>query len=105
MTVENAKIKPIPFDMVKEQAFSNPDVEQAYKLLKQEEELQELLTEMRVKAGLNSSQVAEKMGVSQPSISRLEKNVAKASFHTLERYAKACGTTLRIQADWASIKP
>lgn len=90
------KIRPVTFQTVKKHALENQDVNRAYILEKREEELQELLAEMRTKAGINSSQVAERMGVSQPSISRLEKNVTKASFSTLERYALACGVNLKV---------
>lgn len=93
------KIKPVAFQAVKASALANPDVNRAYLLEKREEELQELLAEMRAIAGINSTQVAERMGVSQPSISRLEKNVTKASFSTLERYALACGVSLKVMME------
>lgn len=65
----------------------------AYLEEKRAEELQELLLEIREHANLKSTQIAELMGISQPAISRLEKNVIKASISTLERYAAACGTS------------
>ncbi|EGT3611609.1 helix-turn-helix transcriptional regulator [Morganella morganii] len=92
------KIKGISYSDVKAKAFTNPDVLSAYRETQREEALQELLTEMREKAGINSTQVAERMGISQPAVSRLERNVSKASIFTLERYALACGVELKIQA-------
>ncbi|MGJ0638921.1 helix-turn-helix domain-containing protein [Xenorhabdus bovienii] len=90
------RIKGVPYSEVKAKALANPDVLASYLEEQREEELQDLLAEMRSKAGLNSSQIAERMGISQPAVSRLERNVSKASFSTLTRYALACGTTLKI---------
>lgn len=92
------KIKGIPYSEVKKKAFENEAVFKAYIMEKKEEELQELLNSLRDKAGLNSSQVAQRMGITQPAVSRLERNASKASILTLEKYAKACGATLTITA-------
>lgn len=91
------KTKGVSYSAVKAKAFSNPEVLAAYKEAQREEELQDLLAAMRKKAGINSTQVAERMGISQPAVSRLERNISKASVFTLERYAAACGTQLKIQ--------
>lgn len=90
------KVKGVSFAEVKAQALKNPDVLAAYQAEKKEEELQELLADLRRKAGLNSTQVAERMGITQPAVSKLEKNASKASISTLERYAAACGASIKI---------
>ncbi|WP_210532013.1 helix-turn-helix domain-containing protein [Pantoea ananatis] len=90
------KVKAVSFAELKEKAFQNPDVLAAYQIERREEELQGLLAEMKGRAGLNSKQVAERMGISQPAVSKLEKNAIKASLSTLERYAAACGTSIKI---------
>ncbi|EHA9327949.1 helix-turn-helix transcriptional regulator [Salmonella enterica subsp. enterica serovar Sandiego] len=90
------KIKGIPYAEVKAKALQNPDVMAAYLAEKKEEELQELLADLRRKAGINSTQVAERMGITQPAVSKLEKNASKASVTTLERYAAACGASIKI---------
>lgn len=90
------KVKGIPFTEVKAKALQNPDVMAAYLAEKKEEELQALLADMRRRAGINSTQVAERMGITQPAVSKLEKNASKASFSTLERYVAACGATIKI---------
>lgn len=90
------KVKGIPYSEVKAKALQNPDVMAAYLAEKKEEELQELLADMRRKAGINSTQVAERMGITQPAVSKLEKNASKASIITLERYAAACGASIKI---------
>ncbi|MCZ2719977.1 helix-turn-helix transcriptional regulator [Erwinia amylovora] len=90
------KTKGIPYSEVRAKALKNPDVMTAYLLEKKEVELQELLFNLRRQAGLTSTQVAERMGVTQPAVSKLEKNASKASITTLEKYAAACGSTLKI---------
>lgn len=90
------KTKGIPYSEVKARALQNPEVMEAYLLEKKEDELQELLADLRRKAGLNSTQVAERMGITQPAVSKLEKNAIKASVSTLERYAAACGASIKI---------
>ncbi|ELS8927807.1 helix-turn-helix transcriptional regulator [Salmonella enterica] len=90
------KVKGVPYSEVRAKALQNPDVMTAYLLEKKEEELQELLSDMRRQAGLNSTQVAERMGITQPAVSKLEKNASKASISTLERYAAACGASIKV---------
>ncbi|CND38978.1 helix-turn-helix transcriptional regulator [Salmonella enterica] len=90
------KVKGIPYTEVKAKALQNPDVMAAYLAEKKEEELQELLADLRRRAGINSTQVAERMGITQPAVSKLEKNASKASVSTLERYAAACGASIKI---------
>lgn len=90
------KVKGIPYAEVKAKALQNPDVMASYLAEKKEEELQELLADLRRKAGINSTQVAERMGITQPAVSKLEKNASKASVSTLERYAAACGASIKI---------
>lgn len=61
----------------------------------QEEERKEILRELLMKwrkhGNLTKAQVAKRMGVTPPVISRLENNITKASIDTLTRYAYACG--------------
>ncbi|MCC8379537.1 helix-turn-helix transcriptional regulator [Xenorhabdus sp. PB30.3] len=54
-------------------------------------EMQDMLAEWRKNAGLTSAQVAEKMGIKPPTVSKIEKNIVNASIDTLRRYARACG--------------
>ncbi|WP_411705491.1 helix-turn-helix domain-containing protein [Edaphovirga cremea] len=90
------KVKGIPHAEVRAEALQNPEVMAAYLQAKKEAELYDLLQAMKARAGINSTQVAERLGISQPAVSRLEKNPTKASITTLERYAAACGTSLKI---------
>ena len=90
------QVKPISYKQVKETLLQDEETKALYLQEKRIEELESLLQEMRIRAGLTISQVAEKMGVTQPAISKLEKNASRASFLTLQRYAHACGAELRV---------
>lgn len=92
------KVQPINYKQVKARLLQDEETNQLYLQEKRVEELQSLLQEMRARAGLTVSQVAERMGVTQPAVSKLEKNASRASFLTLQRYAQACGAELRVVA-------
>ena len=55
------------------------------------------LIEARGRAGMTQAQVARAMGTTQAVIARLEGGRVKPSTRTLERFAKATGTRLRIR--------
>ena len=74
------KVKPISYKQVKETLLQDEETKALYLQEKRIEELQSLLQEMRIRAGLTISKVAEKMGVTQPAISKLEKNAKVRSF-------------------------
>lgn len=90
------KVKPISYKQVKETLLQDKETHTLYLQERRVEELQLLLKALRQKSGLTVSQIAERMGVTQPAVSKLEKNATRASFTTLQRYAQACGSELRI---------
>lgn len=67
-----------------------------YEALEEEFALAEAFIRARAQADLTQEQVAERMGTTQAVIARLESGRAKPSTRTLERFAKATGTRLRI---------
>ena len=89
-------VKGTRFSEVKAKALADPEVKKAYDDETQEEELRAVLIEMKSKSGLTSTEIAARMGVSQPAVSRLERNVSSASLSTLLRYAAACGMHLKL---------
>ncbi|WP_261150698.1 helix-turn-helix domain-containing protein [Serratia plymuthica] len=50
-----------------------------------------MLQTLREDAGLSKTELARRLGVTPPAITRLEKRPPQASFTTLARYAHACG--------------
>ena len=55
------KVQPISYKQVKETLLQDEETKQLYLTEKRVDELQSLLKEMRTRAGLTVSQVAEKM--------------------------------------------
>lgn len=85
------KSKGITWEVVRTELMSDPDVKAAYEAEERKERLQTVLAEWRNHAGLTRAQVAERMGVKPPTVTRMESNITKASLDILARYAKACG--------------
>lgn len=67
-----------------------------YAALEQEFTLASALIEARTRAGLTQEQLAGRMKTTQAVIARLESGRFKPSTRTLERFAEATGTRLRI---------
>lgn len=54
------------------------------------------LVEHRKRSGLRQIDVAESMGIGQPSVSELERGETSPKLETLQRYARAIGATIHI---------
>jgi len=67
-----------------------------YEALEEEFCLVAALIEARTRAGLTQEQVAQRMKTTQAVIARLEGGGSKPSTRTLERYAEATGSRLKI---------
>ena len=67
-----------------------------YKALEEEFSLVSALIEARTRAGLTQGQLAHRMKTTQAVIARLEGGGSKPSTRTLERFAEATGSRLRI---------
>lgn len=68
----------------------------AYEDLAEEYVLASAMIEARSAAGLTQQQLAERMQTTQTAIARLESGKVKPSTRTLEKFAAATGTRLRI---------
>lgn len=75
-------------------ALEDPRVHYDAQETKEDVELEYILQKMREEAGLSQAEVAKRLGVTPPAVSRLEKQPTHASFKTLRRYAVACGFNL-----------
>ena len=74
----------------------DPEYVAAYEALAEEFALAEAFIGARARAGLTQEEVAKRMGTTQAVIARLESGRVKPSTRTLERFAKATGSRLRI---------
>ncbi len=79
----------------KEQMAINPEYKEAYNALEPEFSVANALIKARTNAGLTQTEVATRLGVSQPAVARMEsgKNI---SLKTIARYASAVGQPVHL---------
>ncbi len=77
----------------------------SYKALEEEFSLTSALIEARTRAGLTQEQVAQRMKTTQAVVARLEGGGSMPSTRTLEKYAKATGSRLRISFEPEEARP
>lgn len=76
--------------------MEKPSYKAQYDALEEEFAIMQALLSARTKADLTQEEVARRMQTSQATIARLESGKVKPSTRTLERYAHATGTRLKI---------
>ena len=98
------KFQPVAFNpkQTAAQKCATDDVfQQAYDALEDEFAALAELLKARKEAGLTQADVAQRMGVSQPVLARIESSLGNhrhaPSLSTLRRYAQACGKRLVIR--------
>lgn len=83
-----------------EEAFGrwrkDPEFVAAYDAMEEEFALAAALIKARADADMTQEQVAQAMGTTQAVVARLESGRSMPSTRTLQRYAKATGTKLRV---------
>ncbi len=81
---------------LKKELLEDPEVRREYEALEPEFELIRALVEARSRAGLSQAEVAERMGTTQSVVARLEGGSTSPTWRTLNRYAEATGSRLRV---------
>ena len=79
-----------------EEWMKDADYRKAYAAQEQEFDLARALIDARARAGLTQKQLAARMKTTQSVIARLEGGRVYPSARTLERFARATGTRLKI---------
>ncbi len=74
----------------------DPKYREAYDALEAEFALAAAIAEARGRAGLTQQEVAQRMHTTQSNIARLEAGRTTPSTRTLEKFAEAVGTKLKI---------
>jgi len=98
-------MKRITVDGLHKKWMKNPDYRREYEGLEEEFSLAGALIEARSRAGLTQEQVARLMKTTQAVVARLEGGGSMPSTRTLERYAKATGSRLRISFEPQEARP
>ena len=96
------KYKPVAHSVAfRKKLLAKPGVKTAYDALEEEYATLAALFMARKQAGLTQSEVARRMGVSQPVLARIEASIGdrkhSPSLATLRRYAQACGKKLQLR--------
>ena len=87
----------IPVEQVAKKWMTRPEFVAAYDALEDEFAVATALIKARADAAMTQEQVAQAMGTTQAVIARLESGKIMPSTRTLERFAKATHTRLRIR--------
>lgn len=87
------------FEKFKQELLEDPETRAEYEKLKPEFDLIREMIKARKNAGLTQDEVAERMGVTQPAVARLEsaKAIHSPSFRTLRKYAEIVGCDIEIK--------
>lgn len=88
-----------------EKWMKNPKYRREYKALGAEYSLAGALIEARARAGLTQEQVAQRMKTTLAVVARLEGVGSAPSMRTLEKYAKATGTRLKVTFEREGTRP
>jgi len=83
-------------DELHKQWMEKPEYKREYEALEEEFSLTAAMIEARSRAGLTQAQVAQLMSTTQAAVARLEGGGSKPSTRTLQKYARATGSRLRI---------
>ena len=86
----------IPVEEAAKEWMKDTEFRAAYDALDGEFALAAALIRARGKADMTQEEVAQAMGTTQAVVARLESGRSRPSTRTLERFARATGTRLRI---------
>ncbi|PHU33632.1 helix-turn-helix domain-containing protein [Pseudobutyrivibrio ruminis] len=76
--------------------LKNPEFKKEWDSLELEYQIQAVLMQARIDADMTQAELAEKSGVRQSNISRIESGAVLPRLDTLEALAKAMGKNLQI---------
>ena len=88
--------KTIPVEDAAKEWLKDPEFVAEYEALEEEFAIAEALIKARGEADMTQEEVASAMGTTQAVIARLESGRNMPSTRTLQRFAKATGSKLRI---------
>lgn len=80
-----------------DELMQDPDFMKEYEALQPEMDITRAILDARIRAGMTQMELAEKSGISQADICRLEKGTRNPSIALLKRLAEAMDSTLRIE--------
>lgn len=85
------------FQKFKEELLKDPEVRAEYEALKPEYEVIRALVGARIEQNLTQKQLAERSGIRQSNISRIENGTCSPTVETLQQLANGMGKKLHIE--------
>ncbi|MCR5563626.1 MAG: helix-turn-helix domain-containing protein [Desulfovibrio sp.] len=85
------------FDEFLEEQLCDPEFRNEYEALEPEFSIMQALIDARKSSGLTQKQLAERTGITQADISRLERGNGNPSLRTLQRLAAGMGKRMKIE--------
>ena len=83
-------------DFLKEE-LQDPVFRKEYEALQPEYEIKRAMIQARMNSGMTQKQLAEKTGIAQADISKLENGNANPSLRTLQRLASGMGMQVKLE--------
>ncbi len=80
-----------------ENRLKDPNFKKEYDALEPEFSIIQAIIDARKNSGMTQKELAEKTGINQADISRLENGSSNPSLKTLQRLAEGMGMTLKIE--------
>jgi ribosome-binding protein aMBF1 (putative translation factor) len=97
MTHPTAVVQHPSWREIRDGFLADPEVQQAYSDLEPRFAVVRQLIELREKHGWSQRDLAERAGMKQPQLARLETGQVEPKLDTLQRLAKAMGSRLTIR--------
>jgi len=85
------------FDDFLKEELKDPEIREEYERLQPEHALIQAMIDARQKSGMTQKELADRTGIAQSDISKLEHGNANPSIRTLQRLAKGMGMVLKIE--------
>lgn len=90
---------PRDWESIKSRRMADPDARRGYEQARLAFELGERVRSLREQHGVSQSELARRIGSTQPSVARLEAGGVTPSLETLDRIANAFGLDLVVRFD------
>ncbi len=80
-----------------QEQMKNPEIREEYEALEPEFAVIQAIIDARKESGLTQKELANRVGMTQSDISKLENGMANPSLKTLQRLATGLGRKLKIE--------
>ena len=84
------------FSEYKERKLQDPEFKKEYDALESEFDIIQAMIDARKQSGLTQKELAERTGINQADISKLENGTANPSIRTLRRLADGMGMKMKL---------